>query len=92
MTPHAPAATVKRPWSRPYMAISKPWPSADEVLGRHLDVLEEELAGRAGPDAELVLGVLRGHARPLALDDERRDPTVLRVGTGLAKTRVVGDA
>ena len=30
---------------------------ADQVLGRHLDVLEEELAGRAGPDAELVLGV-----------------------------------
>ncbi len=28
ITPHAPAATVKRPWSRPYMAISKPWPSS----------------------------------------------------------------
>src|ERR687888_453328 len=28
MTPHAPAATVKRPWSRPCMAISKPWPSS----------------------------------------------------------------
>ena len=28
---------------------------AEPVLGRHLDVLEEELAGRARPDAELVL-------------------------------------
>src|SRR5919202_1078559 len=28
ITPHAPAATVKRPWSRPYIAISKPCPSA----------------------------------------------------------------
>jgi hypothetical protein len=28
---------------------------ADQVLGGNLDVLEEELAGRAGPDAELVL-------------------------------------
>jgi hypothetical protein len=28
MTPHAPAATVNRPWSRPYIAISKPWPSS----------------------------------------------------------------
>src|SRR5204863_3422444 len=27
-TPQAPAATVKRPWSRPYIAISKPWPSS----------------------------------------------------------------
>jgi hypothetical protein len=24
----APAATVKRPWSSPYIAISKPWPSS----------------------------------------------------------------
>ena len=39
---------------------------ADEVLGRHLDVLEEELAGRARPDAELVLDVPRRYARPLA--------------------------
>src|ERR671931_456056 len=28
ITPHAPAATVKRPWSSPYIAISKPWPSS----------------------------------------------------------------
>src|SRR5436305_1432006 len=28
VTPHAPAATVNRPWSRPYIAISKPWPSS----------------------------------------------------------------
>src|SRR6266540_3934611 len=28
ITPHAPAATVKRPWSSPYMAISNPWPSS----------------------------------------------------------------
>src|SRR6266511_321861 len=27
-TPQAPAATVKRPWSRPYIAISKPCPSS----------------------------------------------------------------
>jgi hypothetical protein len=28
ITPQAPAATVNRPWSRPYMAISKPCPSS----------------------------------------------------------------
>src|SRR5712691_6216119 len=28
ITPTAPAATVKRPWSSPYMAISNPWPSS----------------------------------------------------------------
>src|SRR3954470_5931243 len=28
ITPHAPAATVKRPWSSPYMAISNPCPSS----------------------------------------------------------------
>src|SRR5206468_167239 len=51
---------------------------AYEILGRHLDVLEEELAGRARPDAELVLGLARRYPRPLALDDERRDALVLR--------------
>src|SRR5256885_98658 len=28
ITPQAPAATVKRPWSSAYMAISNPWPSS----------------------------------------------------------------
>ena len=28
MTPQAPAATVKRPWSSEYIAISNPWPSS----------------------------------------------------------------
>ena len=93
MTPTAPAATVKRPWSSAYIAISKPCPSSPiEVLGRHLDVLEEELAGRAGPDAELVLGLARRHAGPLALDDERGDALVLRRRVGLGEDElVVGD-
>src|SRR5213076_630620 len=56
---------------------------ADEVLRRHLDVLEEELPRRAGPDAELVLGLPRGHPGPLPLDDERGDPLVPRLRVGL---------
>src|SRR3954468_1773821 len=32
ITPHAPAATVKRPWSSPYMAISKPCPSSPSMF------------------------------------------------------------
>src|SRR5918994_1963983 len=65
---------------------------ADRVLGRPPDVLEEGLAGRAGPDAELVLGVLRRHALPAALEDERRDPLVLRRRVGLREDElVVGD-
>src|SRR5436853_42017 len=43
---------------------------ADQVLGRHLDVLEEELARGAGPDAELVLGVRGREAGGALLDDE----------------------
>src|SRR5207237_6387324 len=35
---------------------------ADQVVGRHLDVLEEELARRAGPHSELVL--LAARAEP----------------------------
>src|SRR2546428_2246663 len=51
---------------------------ADEVLARHLDVLEEELARRARPDPELVLGLGRCEARPVLLEHEGRDPLVLR--------------
>src|SRR3954447_21387833 len=62
---------------------------ADEVLRRHLDVLEEELPGRAGPDPELVLRVAGRDSLPLALDDERRDALVLRGGVGLREDELV---
>src|SRR5256714_3200061 len=65
---------------------------AHEVLGRHLDVLEEELARGAGPDAELVLRVRRREAGRALLDDEGRDALVLRGRVGLREDeRVVGD-
>src|SRR5205823_2658175 len=45
---------------------------AEQVRVRHVDVVEEDLGGRAPADAELVLvrSVLNA---PLALDDERAD-------------------
>ena len=65
---------------------------ADQVLGGHLDVLEEELAGRAGPDAELVLRLGRREAGRALLQDERRDALVLRGRVRLREDeRVVGD-
>src|ERR687888_1594955 len=65
---------------------------ADQVLGRELDVLEEELAGRAGPDAELVLRVRRREAGRALLDDEGGDALVLRGRVRLREDeRVVGD-
>src|SRR5437763_1008285 len=56
---------------------------ADEVLDRYLDVLEEELAGRTGPDAELVLLVAGGESRHPLLEHERTDPFVRAGGVGL---------
>src|SRR5205823_1817693 len=65
---------------------------ADQILGRNLSVLEEELSRRARPDPELVLGVGgREPSRP-ALDDERRNPLVPRGRISLREDeRVVGD-
>ena len=65
---------------------------ADQVLGRHLDVLEEELARRARPDPELVLLVARREARHPLLEHERADALVRRGRIGLREDeRVVGD-
>ena len=88
----APAATVKRPWSSEYIAISKPWPSSPIRFGLgHLAVLEEELAGRAGPDAELVLDVGGREPGRALLDDEGGDALVPGLGVGLREhERVVG--
>src|SRR5581483_2810759 len=49
---------------------------ADQVLGGHLDVLEKELAGRARPDPELVLGVRAREPFHAFLEHERADPLV----------------
>ncbi len=62
---------------------------ADQVLGRHLHVREEELAGRARPDAQLVLDLAGLDALPRALDDERRDAAVGGVGVGLGEDELV---
>src|SRR3954454_6778519 len=65
---------------------------ADEVLGRHLDVLEEELAGRPRPDAELVLGVARREPLHALLEDEGADSLVAGSGIGLREDeRVISD-
>jgi hypothetical protein len=89
MTPQAPAATVKRPVvervHRDLEALALL--AAGGSRRGHLDVLEEELAGRAGPDAELVLGLARGHPGPLALDDDRPDmPLCPAAGSVFATT------
>src|SRR6476659_2994807 len=85
MTPQAPAATVRRDLET--LALF-----ADQVLRRHLDVLEEELARRAGPDTELVLGVGSREARHALLEHESRDAFVFRRRVGLGEDeRVVGN-
>src|SRR5579875_1262971 len=53
---------------------------ADDVAVRHAHVLEDRLAGRRRADAELVLELAHAEARPVGLDDERRDPARLAVG------------
>src|SRR4029453_13046476 len=65
---------------------------ADEVLGRDLDVLEEELTGRAGPHAELVLGVRGREPGHSLLEEEGGDALVLRGRVRLREhERMVGD-
>ena len=60
MTPQAPAATVNRPWSSEYIATLKPSPSLPIRLSAGTSTfVEEELAGGASPDAELVPCVAR---------------------------------
>src|SRR3972149_1226105 len=97
MTPQAPAATVKRPRASEYMALSNPRPSpprrgAGRFPARGGHPPEEEPAGGAGPDAELVLGLGARDAVPGRLDDEGGDALVLRLGVGLGEDEgVVGD-
>src|SRR5207249_10780557 len=53
---------------------------------------EEELPGRAGPHAQLVLRLARGEAGHSLFEDERADALVLRGGIGLREhERVIGD-
>jgi hypothetical protein len=53
--------------------------------------VEEELAGGAGPDPELVLLVARGEAVPALLQEERGDALVRGLRVGLREDeRVVG--
>ena len=93
MTPTAPAATVKRPWSRPYIAISKPWPSSPTRFSAGTSTFSKKSSPvEPAQMPELVLGVARRDARPVALDDERRDALVLRGRVGLREDElVVGD-
>ena len=59
MTPTAPAATVKRPWSSEYMAILKPSPSSPIRFSTGISTLSKNSSPvEPGPDAVLVLDVL----------------------------------
>src|SRR4051794_41195998 len=62
---------------------------AEQVLGRHLDVVERDRGGVGGALSELVLLLVDRHAVPLALDDERADALVARVLVGLFVDGVV---
>ncbi len=64
----------RRPSLRVVSAILSPLPSPrDQVLGRHLDVLEAQQRVRDGAQAHEAAAVLEGHARRVALDHEGRD-------------------
>jgi hypothetical protein len=78
---------VKRPWSSECIAISKPWPSSPSRFSAGTSTFSKKSSPvEPGPDAELVLGVGRGHALPGALDDERAHPLVPGVGSVFATT------
>ncbi len=65
---------------------------ADAVLQRHAHVVEVDLAGIAGVDAELALDRARGQTGHAPLDDERADATVfLRPVERGEDQEVVGD-
>ncbi len=70
---------------------------AEHVLLRHLDVIEEQLAGVGATHAELVELVAAGKTFPVALDDERGDAVrpLVQVGLGVdhvgVGVRAVGD-
>ena len=89
---HRVAALVERE-HRDLEALALP---ADEVLGRHLDVVHLEEAGVAGEDAPLLRERAAREALERALDDERAEPAgialllLLRVRPG-EHEEVVGD-
>src|SRR5438046_6698210 len=56
---------------------------AQAVGGRDLDVLEHDLCRGRAADPKLVLELLHGPRSRLALEDERRDASMLSVGIGL---------
>ena len=53
---------------------------AEHAGARHLAVLEDQLAGAAGADPELVFLLADGEAGRPALDEERRDAAVAGLG------------
>ena len=76
------------------MAISKPWPSSPTRFSAGTSTFSKKSSPVEPAQMPSLFSVsARRHARPLALDDERRDAAVLRVGIGLREDeRVVGDA
>ena len=72
-----------RPASSTCMALMKPCPGlAQQRVGRHPALLEHDLRGVAGAQAELVLLLARRHARRAARDDEGRDAPVALAAIG----------
>jgi hypothetical protein len=53
---------------------------AEDLRLRHDAVLEDQLAGAAGADAELVFLLADGESRRAAIDDERGDAAVAGIG------------
>src|SRR5438128_8888647 len=57
-----------------------------EAIGhRHPTVLEEELGGVGGADAELLLGARHAEARRALLDEQRRDAVLAPGAIGLTE-------
>ncbi len=66
---------------------------AQPVLDRHRDVLQDHVAGVAGPHAHLILFLARRKARRVPLDDEGGDAPMAQIGVDGGEDGVqVGDA
>ena len=72
----ADAAFVQR-FDRDFVALAD---LAEDLRLRHDAVLEDQLAGAAGADAELVFFLADRESRRAAIDDERGDAAVAGVG------------
>ena len=86
-TPHAPAATVNRPWSSPYIAISKPWPSSPTRFSAGTSTFSKKSSPVEPAQTPSLCSVSRvvtpGHSRSTM---KAEMPLCLADGSVLAKT------